>query len=301
MALAAHLLQTESCPDAAKELTNALALAPNWRDLACTAYLVQLAGGRPAPPPIERGGLLGASIQAVADFFADAPGSNEHLRLAVVQGGAECVPVWRAIAAILPVTEALRERAMDYFNVVCAASGRDSALVGIACVYAFESELWTTAASYAAECNAQRPLAVESWPAWAWLTAMSGDLAAFVTIASQCERAQIAPRWLLSALSVAARTASDPVWVAEQMAELVRARDRSGDQLDELYGGLMLIRDQVSTEWLARVSGALADLVSHDPLPFQAFRGFVASGQDERMLRTLHPEIREAVDFLRLR
>lgn len=304
VALAAHCIQTDSCREAADELTRALALAPNWRDLAATAFLADLAAGRcraalSETPRLAAENSIAASILAAAEFFAGAPTAAEQLRSAIERGGPAHAPVWRAVAAVLPVNADMRERAMEYFEAVSASYNADQAILGMACVYACDSGEWPSAARYAARRHAVEPLTPESWPAWAWLTAMSGDLVAFVDIASQCERIDRAPRWLLTGLSMAARTASDPQWAADKMAELVRARARTADEMAALYGGLLLIRERVSTEWLAEVSRALHERVGHEPEPFRAFREFVASGEDERMLRTMHPEIREAVDYLR--
>ena len=128
---------------------------------------------------------------------------------------------------------------------------------------------------------------------------MSGDLVAFVDIALRCEQAPDAPSWLLLALPLAARTVADPEAATRAMAGLIRHRERSPAEYDQLLAGLLLVRDDVSTDWLARVCGLLAEQTGRDPLPFQAFREFVAGGCDERFLRTLHPEIRAALNCLR--
>lgn len=303
VALAAHYIRECRCGDAGEELSRALGLAPNWRDLAVTRFLADLAADHAAPPAPAPDGKLAASVHAVAAFLARAPNSEVGLRAAIERGGAKLAPVWRAIGAMLPVSEAARERAMDYFRVVCEAGQTldqpDVQFLGIACVYAAESQLWSDAASYAAARDECLPLAPACWPAWAWLAAMSGDLAAFVDIALRCEQAPDAPSWLLLALPLAARTVAEPEAAARAMAGLFRHRERSPAEHDLLLTGLLLVREDVSTDWLARVSGLLAEQTGRDSLPFQAFREFVSGGRNERFLRTLHPEIRAAVNCLR--
>lgn len=301
LALAAHLLQSEAYPEAADELTRALALAPNWRDLAATALLVQLAAGDTDVAYTAPDGRLAASLRAAAAFFANAPGSDESLRAALVSGGADQAPVWRAIAAVLPGAEEMRPRAMAYYRIVGASLGPSAELSGMACVYAFELGLWSEAAHHAAAYDTCAAAPSSSLPARSWLAAMSGDLPGYVTLSLRSATEQVAPAWRWAGLAMAARTSSAPDFVAGQMARYARscARGQPGDQLADMFASLLLIRDYVSIDWLARLSGALADETGHAPQPFSALRAFVAGRADERMLRTMHPEIRAALAHLR--
>lgn len=300
VAMAAHLIHTGHLGDAVIDLEHALSLAPNWNDLTLTGWLVALASVHsPDTAPAGRFGddPLSSIAGASAHFFAD-PAAVSALHIALSRTTETSAPLWYAIAICLPRTDAFAERAIPFFDEVADSAIASAQFLGVAAAYAFERGRWRDALRYIDKRNALEPIPESLWPAWAWLAAQSGDVTAYVARLRRLESIDERPPWSLFALSIALQTADDPQAHASTLAPLFETSNLSSADIERLFGGLFAVRDRVSPIWLGRAIAVFTDLSGSAPEPYRWFGEFVSAGEDSRTLRTLHPEIRDAVELL---
>ena len=299
LARAAQFLHAGELAPAADELASAHGLAPNWLDLRLTEWLVRFADGD-IRPLVRAGEAHGAQaiLDAVARFFCapdDASDAVRHLGDRAVAGD---MALWSALAAVAPPGSGVRDRTVSFLAEVGRGAGVDAGFLGQACAIAFARGRWSLALEFLQARDRRQSIAAELWPSWAWLAARAGDVAGFAAVAARLRDHSLRPAWLLSGLAVALLSCREPASARSHLAVLFGEREPTSEEREQLFAGLWLVSDQVEPSWLVAASGLFAEVAGPEPEPLQWFRDYVASGQDERHLRTLHPEMREAIGLL---
>jgi hypothetical protein len=131
----------------------------------------------------------------------------------------------------------------------------------------------------------------------AWLAAMNGQITDSLAAVRSLGKT---PAWLYPGLVMALRTTEQLDSLVSLLSQDIAPSKLSAAELDDFFGALLSLRGEVSPEWLARTSGLLRQFTGVEPKPYRRYREFVPfvqGGQDRRSLRTLHPEMREAVEF----
>ena len=303
-------LMDDRLHDGYDELLKASKLTPSWTYLRGLICLVQLYLGLFQEACDTSRELSDDSswfpLCASARFLSGAEDDDAELRRALQDTTEKGMVFWRSLVRHLPVKVETSEREYRFVELVLERDPGNVAMFATAMLLADAGQMWDDFVDYAEEWVRLEPEGELGWLALAHAAANLGEVDRYVTALSRLKSLEdpLFRRGPLRALAVALLNAASLQGPDEQeeyrarIMPMFEGRELAVEDLDELYGGLWNTCDSVTIEWTARVVALFAELTGIAPEPWQSFREYVESGQKPEFLRTLHPEVREAVALL---